>query len=99
MHERYAKDGLVCMSVSVDELDRKGAALKFLREKKATFPNFLLDEAVAKWSERWSINGPPAVLVYDRQGNLARKFDNNDPDKQFTYKDVEKLAKELLNKQ
>jgi len=44
MHKKYGKDGLVCMSVSVDQLDDKDKAHKFLKSKGATFANYLLDE-------------------------------------------------------
>jgi hypothetical protein len=36
MHKKYAKDGVVVMTVSVDDLDSKGAALEFLKKQKAT---------------------------------------------------------------
>jgi hypothetical protein len=97
MHERYAKDGLVCMSVTVDELARKDAALAFLQKQKATFSNYLLDEEPAVWSEKWSITAPPAVFVFDRDGKRAAKFDTSDSDKPLSYDDVEKLVKQLLS--
>jgi thiol-disulfide isomerase/thioredoxin len=96
LHRRYAKDGLSCISVSVDEPQRKDAALKFLRAQHATFANYLLDEEPTVWQEKWDLKGVPAVFVFDRQGKLARKFDDDDPDHQFTYADVEKLAQKLL---
>ena len=96
MHERYAKDGLVCMSVTVDELDRKDAALSFLKKQNAAFANYLLDEQPEVWGEKWGITAPPAVFVVDRDGKRAAKFDTNDADKPFTYDDVEKVVKPLL---
>jgi len=42
MHQELAKDGLVVISLSVDEPDEKGNVLKFLQDQKATFENFLL---------------------------------------------------------
>src|SRR5438270_110417 len=44
LHEQYAKDGLVCMSLSVDEKEDSAAALAFLKGKQAGFANFLIDE-------------------------------------------------------
>lgn len=96
LQRKYAKDGLVCMSVSVDEPDKKDACLTFLKARNATFPNFLMDEKPDLWQNKWDINAPPAVLVFSRDGKLARKFDNTDPDKQYTYADVEKFIQELL---
>jgi hypothetical protein len=99
MHERYAKDGLVCISVSVDELKRQDAALAFLKETKATFANYLLDEETDLWQTKWDINAPPAVFVFDRANRRAAKFDTSDPDKPYSYDDVERVVKKLLPQQ
>jgi hypothetical protein len=79
----------VCVSVSVDEADRHAAALKFLKSRGATFPNYRLDDSPAGWQEHFDIYGPPAVLVYGRDGKLAGRFDHNDVNKTFNYKDME----------
>ncbi len=96
MHRHYAANGLACVSVTVDPLKSKDAALAFLKAKGATFANYLLDEAPSVWQEKWNLNGVPAVFVFGRDGKLARKFDSDDPDHPFTYADVEKLVRELL---
>jgi thiol-disulfide isomerase/thioredoxin len=98
MHRHYAAAGLACVSVTIDEAERKQAALKFLESQHATFANYLLNEDPSVWQEKWDIKGVPVVFVFDRQGKLARKFDDDDPDHQFTYADVEKLARELLER-
>jgi hypothetical protein len=96
MHRKYAKDGLVCISVSVDEPKNQMAALEFLKRQTASFSNYLLDEDVQFWQDKWDINAPPAVFVFDRQNQRAAKFDTSDPDKPYTYEDVEKVAARLL---
>ena len=97
MQERYAKDGLVCLSVSVDPSSKRDAALAFLREKKATIVNYWIDEKQAFWADKFDTGGPPATFVFDRQGKRAAKFDNNDPDKpRFTPADIEKVVQQLL---
>jgi hypothetical protein len=89
MHEKYAKKGLVCMSISVDDVDDQDRTLTFLKKQKATFANYLLDEPAKVWKDYFDIVGPPTVLVYDRSGKLAGKFDD--------YADVEKLVEKLLD--
>jgi len=96
MRQRYAGQGLVCLSVSVDRTERHDAAPAFLKAQKATFANYRLDEETAFWQEKWDLNGPPAVFVFDKQGKRAGKFDGNDPDKPYSYADVERLVVELL---
>jgi thiol-disulfide isomerase/thioredoxin len=95
LHERYAKGGVVCVSVSLDKSDQRDAALTFLKSKGAVFPNYVLDEGEAGW-DKLDLKGIPAVFVYDREGKLARRFTNDDPDNRFTYADVRKLVEELL---
>ncbi len=94
LHQRTAKDGVVCMSISLDKPDNRAAALAFLKSKGAAFPNFLLDEGEAGW-DKLDLKSIPAVFVYDRAGKLARKFTKDDPDNQFTYADVNKFVDEL----
>jgi len=100
MHKKYAERGLSCFSVTVDPPNNpnaKAKALTFLEKQQATFANFFLDEPEGVWQNRWDINGPPCIFVFDRQGKRAGKFAVN-PDKPFTYADVEKLVVELLER-
>jgi thiol-disulfide isomerase/thioredoxin len=98
LHRRHAKVGVVCLSVSVDEAKQREAVLEFLKAKGATFPNYLLDEDAAVWQDKWDLKGIPAVFVYGRDGKLARKFTNDDPDDQYTYDDVRKLVEGMLGR-
>jgi thiol-disulfide isomerase/thioredoxin len=98
MHEKYAKKGVACVSLSLDPLENQGDALKFLKKQKAVFTNVLLDEKNKVWQDHFRIYGPPAVFVYDRAGQLAARFDHNDDDKTYSYQDVEKTVQKLLEK-
>jgi hypothetical protein len=96
MHKKYKKDDFAAFSCALDDPERKGIQeklLKFLKEKKAAFPNFLLNETDEVWQDKLKILGPPAVFVFDREGKPAKKFTEN-----FTYEDVEKLVAELIKK-
>jgi thiol-disulfide isomerase/thioredoxin len=98
LHERYAADGLVCISVTVDKAEQHTAALVFLTRMKATFANYRLTDPVEVWQKAWKINGPPAVFVFDRNGKRAARFDGEDEKKPFTYENaqVEALVRKLL---
>jgi hypothetical protein len=103
MHRKYGPDGLVCLSVSVDEPEEKDElpalkkrVLDFRTKQKADFANYLLDEESGVWQNKWKIKAPPAALVFGPDGKLARKFDNDDPDHEFTYEDVEPVVRKLL---
>src|SRR4051812_28226046 len=49
MHRGYAPDGLVCLSVSLDNEDDAGKALDFLKKQQATFVNYRLDDESGDW--------------------------------------------------
>lgn len=97
LHRRYGPDGVVCLSVSVDQPKDAGEALAFLQNQKATFPNYRLEEEVSYWQDKWNIGTIPAVFVFDRDGQRVGKFTREDPENQFTYEgDVEPLVRKLL---
>src|SRR5258708_7362372 len=95
MHRKYGSQGLVCVSASVDPLEQKQAALNFLTKNQADFANFLLDEEQEFWQDKFRINGPPCVFVFDRSGRRAARFSADD-EKPHSYADIEKVVSELL---
>lgn len=96
LHKKYAKDGVVCMSLSLDEAEAHEKALKFLKSKGATFPNYRLTE---DGFEKLRIPSIPVVFVYDRNGAEAARFNDDDPDNKFEYGDVEKMVQQILKKE
>lgn len=96
LQERYGKEGVVCVSLTVDPPSAHDRALKFLEAQQATIPNYRIDEDEKVWQDHFDIGGPPAARVYDRDGKLVRQFDTEDPDKPYDHTDVENLVKEIL---
>ncbi len=94
MHQKHGGENLVCMSVSVDPPEGRAAALKFLQLKRATFPNYWLDEDISVWQDKFNINGPPAVFVFGQSGKVAKKFESGDPG--YEYSEIEQFVQELL---
>ena len=92
MHKKYAKDGLVAISVSLDGLDNKDNALKFLESKGANFTNLLLNDKV-EWLEKFHFSAPPAYFVFNRQGKWVQ-FKAEDGE--INYPAMEKLVVENL---
>lgn len=107
LHNKYGSEKLVCLSVSCDyegipgepPESKKEQVLEFLTKSKATFTNILLN---VESDEVWRVlelAAIPAVFVYDAQGNLKERFDNEAGDGEFTYeKDIFPLVEELLKK-
>jgi len=95
MHRKYAGQGVVCITVSVDGPDKKNDALGLLEEKGATFRNYRLDEDQKFWKERFGVPGVPVVFVFDRDGRRAGKL--TDAGEESLYeKLVTPLVQELL---
>jgi len=100
MHRKFAGKGLQVVSLSLDDVsDAKAveAAKAFLREKKATFLNVLLDEEFGVGFDKLDFNALPAVFVFGPDGKLLKKFTMDDPNNQFTYDEVEKAVAGLLD--
>jgi thiol-disulfide isomerase/thioredoxin len=95
LHEKYAKDGLVAVSVSLDDPHKDGitaAVLKFLRSRKASFTNFVLDESPEYWTKKFDTVGPPFAYVFDREGKW-RRFQGAEH-----YGEIEALVLDFLKK-
>jgi thiol-disulfide isomerase/thioredoxin len=100
MNTKYADKGLAVISLSFDDLSNAkvvGEAKDFLREKKAVFTNFILDEADGVAFEKFDVNTIPAVFLYAPGGKLLKKYTLDDPNHQFTYEQVEKDVVALLD--
>jgi thiol-disulfide isomerase/thioredoxin len=100
MHHKYADKGLVAVSLSMDDYDQPkkvAAATKFLREKKAVFTNLIIEARMDDTFDNLKLNGViPAVFLYTPDGKELKRFTLEDPDKGFTYADVETFVKDYL---
>lgn len=90
MHKQHAKDGFAAVSVSLDPPADMGKVIAFLQQRDAKFTNLILDESSDDWQKKLQIEGPPLIMVYDRDGKEVKRF--------VEYDDVEKLVVELLRK-
>jgi thiol-disulfide isomerase/thioredoxin len=100
LHKRFGGKGLQVVSLSLDDTsDAKAveAAKEFLRSKKATFLNVLLDEDFGVGFDKLDINSIPAVFLFGPDGKEIKRFTMDDPNNQFTYPQVEKAVEALLN--
>jgi len=95
-HKKYADKGLVCVSLSVDKYNEqvydRAAVLKFLTEKGATFPNFIVadkkkDEEAFVELLAGDFYAVPYMVMFDRNGR-----------KVWTSEEKPKLSDEQLDK-
>ena len=100
MHRKYAKDGLVAISVSLDRLEGTakekeellGKVKSFLRSQGADFTNVLLDDNV-DLEQKFHFIAPPCYFVFDRQGKWRQFIGDERP---VDYEAMEKLVVKLL---
>ncbi len=99
MYHKYAKQGLAVASLSLDDISDPRAieeARAFLKEKKAVFPNYLMDEEFGIGFDKLDISAIPAVFVYGPDGKEVKRYTMEDASNQFTYEQVEKEVAALL---
>jgi hypothetical protein len=96
LHEKFAKEGVAVITVSLDEPQTAGIhqkVLSFLTKQKAAFTNVILDENQDFWQDKFHFKGPPCVFVFDREGNWKQFKDIEG------YEEVEKyVARRLKEK-
>lgn len=97
MHNKYARDGLVVVSLNLDdpaEEEMRKRALHFLESQKATMVNLALapKQDPEDWFKKLKLDdGLPATSVYDRGGKLVKQFSGGG-----NHETLEKLVADLL---
>jgi thiol-disulfide isomerase/thioredoxin len=103
LQKKHGADKLACISLSFDfeglgtREDVRSRVLTFLREQGATFDNVLSTLTSDELAKKLTIASIPAVFVYDRDGTMRRRFDNEDPQRHpFNYGQVSDTVDQLL---
>ncbi len=96
LHDRFADDGLVVLSVSFDDPESQSAVLGFLKKHGATFDNFISRYgAGVESAERFGLpGGLPQVVLFDRQGERAAVFP--EPRSPVSPAAIDRAVEELL---
>jgi thiol-disulfide isomerase/thioredoxin len=99
LYQQYKDRGVTFVSMDVDDREDKQAvesARRFLRQQNATFRNYLMDENIMQSFEKLGVQGIPAVFIYDRTVRQRYNLNGNDPNHQFTVKDVDDALARLV---
>ncbi len=105
LHKTKGSQGVVCVSLSFDyegigkPEEVVEPVLKFLTEQGATFENIMSNEESDALYRKFDLASVPAVFVYDREGKLRKRFDNQKAKSKaeaFTYAQVNALVDEML---
>jgi thiol-disulfide isomerase/thioredoxin len=85
LHERYGKQGLVVITVSVDRPEDSATAKEFLVRQRATCRNVRLADDPQVWQSKWKADGVPLLFLFDRAGKLVQRWEGK-----VDAKDIEK---------
>jgi hypothetical protein len=97
MHKKYAGDGFVAMSVSLDNAKDKEIRVEvdaFLTKNQADFTNVILEAPMEEWQEKLKIDSYPCVFIFNRDNRIVRKLVGE----QVDYKAIEAEVVKLLKK-
>jgi len=102
LHKKYSEKGLVCVSLSMDKFGDEDAykqekVVKFLKEKGAVFPNFIVTEPKKDEEALMKLLGDfsaiPYMVMFDRTGKKVWASDEMKlTDEQLDKKIEEQLA-------
>ena len=101
LHKKYSAKGLVCVSLSLDKLGpdetyKQENVLKFLKEKGAEFPNYIVSEPKKDEEVLQKLLGEysavPYMVMFDRTGRRVWVSD----EKKLTNEQLDKLIEEQL---
>ncbi len=105
IHNEYGPDKVACISLSFDyegidkPEDQAPRVLEFLQRQGAKFDNLMSTEESDELYKKFNLAAVPAVFVYDQEGKLRKRFDNEQAksnDEHYTYDDVKALVAELV---
>lgn len=108
VHNQYSGDDVKCITVSLDYIGLADEGpetytdkvMPFLQHVGASFDNIIAADDSETMLKKLELAAPPAVMVYGRDGKLAKRFDNEEAaseEEGFTYHDdISPLVAELV---
>jgi thiol-disulfide isomerase/thioredoxin len=99
LHNEYKNQNIQFVSMNLDDREDTLSLKKaeeFLTAMNASFDHYHMNEDLLDAFEKIDLIGIPAVIIYDRNGNEQYRLTGDNPNKQFTEKDIEEAVKDLL---
>ncbi|MFN3151872.1 TlpA disulfide reductase family protein [Bremerella sp.] len=109
VHNEFSGEDVKCITVSLDYIGLadegpetyKDKVMPILQHVGATFDNIIAADDSETMLKKLELAAPPAVMVYGRDGKLAKRFDNEkaaSEEEGFTYADdIQPLVKQLVD--
>jgi hypothetical protein len=99
MHKKYANDGLVALSVSLDDANDKEVRAQvddFLTKKQAVFTNLISEGKPDEWQKKLQIDAVPCVYLFNQENRIVKKLTGEK--EKVDYKVIEAEVVKLLKK-
>lgn len=99
LHQRFGDRGVRFVAMNLDSREDSPAlkmAEQFLINTNATFENYMMDENLLKAFELLDLLGIPTVLIYGPDGQERFRLTGDNPNSQFTDRDIESAIESLL---
>ena len=104
MNKTYQSKGIQFVSMLLEDPEEPEAierakqflSNQFKKGRNIGFDHFFMTENLMASFEKLDLIGIPAVFIYDQHGNLAHRLTGDNPNKQFTESDIEKVLKQML---
>jgi len=99
MSKEYKDKGVKFTSLLLEDPEEPEAienAKKFLIKQKADFDHYFMNENIMVSFEKLDLLGIPTVFIYSQDGALIFRLTGDNPNKQFTEKDIESAINKLL---
>lgn len=100
LHDKYQNFNVEFVSMNLDDREDTMSlenANKFLEKMNANFDHYHMNENLLYSFEKINLVGIPAVLIYDSSGKEQYRLTGDNPNNQFTEKDIEDAIKNLLD--
>lgn len=106
--DRFDREELTCVSLNCDYDGVPGkppahyrpAVIKFLEQQRNGIDHVMLSDPLIDFMDAVKLNSTPALFVFNRDGKLVRRFDNDQADsaeEEFTMDQVEAAVRALLH--
>lgn len=98
--EKYSDENVQFISLNLDDrnaTEELNIAREFLETMQADFPHYTMNENMMDAFDKLGFMSLPVVLIYNVDGSEAYRLSVDNPNQQFTDRDVEQAIIHLLN--
>ncbi len=100
LNHKYRDKSVKFISLLLEDPEEPEAidkAKKFLINQKADFDHYFMNENIMHSFEKLDLLGIPTVFIYSKDGKLTDRLTGDNPNNQFSEKDIEDTINRLLS--